>query len=216
MLVYVVPNLVTAFTLVTTLSAALFMFVWSLILLAYIAYRRKRPQQHAASVFKMPGGVAMCLGGAGVLRLRDRAADAAARHPAGAAGQPGVVPDPGLPGQAARIAVAARGHHLPPIREMRSGGHCPVRLPGSVGKAAGTPSGGANAGHVRRCWVLQGRLTSAATAAIKKKPGRLEWGFGLNYLQLTSKICFNRTCSAARKSGAINITYIGPSLSPRS
>lgn len=62
MLVYVVPNLVTAFTLVTTLSAVLFMFVWSLILLAYIAYRRKRPQQHAASVFKMPGGVAMCWG----------------------------------------------------------------------------------------------------------------------------------------------------------
>ncbi|MCD7098100.1 D-serine/D-alanine/glycine transporter [Stenotrophomonas sp. MMGLT7] len=60
MLVYVVPNLVTAFTLVTALSAVLFMFVWSLILLAYIAYRRKRPQQHAASVFKMPGGVAMC------------------------------------------------------------------------------------------------------------------------------------------------------------
>lgn len=43
MLVYLIPNLVTAFTLVTTLSAVLFMFVWSLILCAYIAYRRKRP-----------------------------------------------------------------------------------------------------------------------------------------------------------------------------
>ncbi len=60
MLVYVIPNLVTAFTLVTTLAAVLFMFVWSLILCAYIAYRRKRPQLHAASTFKMPGGVAMC------------------------------------------------------------------------------------------------------------------------------------------------------------
>ncbi|GHH57667.1 MULTISPECIES: D-serine/D-alanine/glycine transporter [Gammaproteobacteria] len=60
LLIYVVPNLVTAFTLVTTLSAVLFMFVWSLILCAYIAYRRKRPQLHAASTFKMPGGVAMC------------------------------------------------------------------------------------------------------------------------------------------------------------
>jgi D-serine/D-alanine/glycine transporter len=61
MLVYVIPNLVTAFTLVTTLAAVLFMFVWSLILLAYISYRRKRPQLHAASRFKMPGGVAMCV-----------------------------------------------------------------------------------------------------------------------------------------------------------
>ena len=60
MLVYVVPNLVTAFTLVTTLSAVLFMFVWSLILCAYMAYRRKRPQQHADSAYKMPGGVVMC------------------------------------------------------------------------------------------------------------------------------------------------------------
>jgi D-serine/D-alanine/glycine transporter len=60
MLVYLVPNLVTAFTLVTTLSAVLFMFVWSLILVAYIAYRRKRPQLHAVSTYKMPGGVVMC------------------------------------------------------------------------------------------------------------------------------------------------------------
>ena len=59
-MVYVVPNLVTAFTLVTTLSAVLFMFVWSLILFAYIAYRRKRPQLHEASKYKMPGGVFMC------------------------------------------------------------------------------------------------------------------------------------------------------------
>lgn len=60
MLVYVIPNLVTAFTLVTTLAAVLFMFVWSLILCAYIVYRRRRPELHAASRFKMPGGVFMC------------------------------------------------------------------------------------------------------------------------------------------------------------
>lgn len=59
-LVYMIPNLITAFTLVTTLAAVLFMFVWSLILFAYIAYRRKRPQLHAASNYKMPGGVFMC------------------------------------------------------------------------------------------------------------------------------------------------------------
>lgn len=54
------PNLVTAFTLVTTLAAILFMFVWSLILAAYIAYRRQCPELHAVSSYKMPGGVAMC------------------------------------------------------------------------------------------------------------------------------------------------------------
>ncbi|WP_341676244.1 D-serine/D-alanine/glycine transporter [Niveibacterium sp. SC-1] len=59
-LIYAVPNLMEAFTLVTTISAICFMFVWSIILLSYIAYRKKRPQLHAASHFKMPGGVAMC------------------------------------------------------------------------------------------------------------------------------------------------------------
>jgi D-serine/D-alanine/glycine transporter len=59
-LIYLIPDLITAFTLITTLSAVLFMFVWSLILFAYIAYRRKRPQLHEASTYKMPGGVFMC------------------------------------------------------------------------------------------------------------------------------------------------------------
>lgn len=59
-LMWVVPDLVQAFTLVTTVSAILFMFVWSLILLSYIAYRRRCPGLHAASRYRMPGGVAMC------------------------------------------------------------------------------------------------------------------------------------------------------------
>ena len=49
-----------AFTLVTTVSAILFMFVWSLILLSYISYRKNRPNLHTASNYRMPGGVAMC------------------------------------------------------------------------------------------------------------------------------------------------------------
>lgn len=53
-------TVLAAFTLVTTISALLFMFVWTMILVSYIAYRRKRPDLHAASKFKMPGGVAMC------------------------------------------------------------------------------------------------------------------------------------------------------------
>ncbi|TAN06385.1 MAG: D-serine/D-alanine/glycine transporter [Rhodanobacteraceae bacterium] len=59
-LIYLIPNVVTAFTLITTVSAVLFMFVWSLILVSYIIYRRRRPAQHAASIYKMPGGTAMC------------------------------------------------------------------------------------------------------------------------------------------------------------
>ena len=48
-----------AFTLVTTISALCFMFVWSIILISYIVYRQRRPQLHAASKFKMPGGTFM-------------------------------------------------------------------------------------------------------------------------------------------------------------
>jgi D-serine/D-alanine/glycine transporter len=59
-LIYLIPNVVTAFTLITTVSAVLFMFVWSLILISYMIYRRQRPAQHAASIYKMPGGTAMC------------------------------------------------------------------------------------------------------------------------------------------------------------
>lgn len=53
-------TVLAAFTLVTTISALLFMFVWTMILVSYIAYRKKRPELHAASKFKMPGGVPMC------------------------------------------------------------------------------------------------------------------------------------------------------------
>jgi len=53
-------SIIEAFTIVTTISSLCFIFVWSIILLSYIVYRRKRPHLHAASTFKMPGGVAMC------------------------------------------------------------------------------------------------------------------------------------------------------------
>jgi len=53
-------TVLAAFTLVTTISALLFMFVWAMILFSYIAYRRNRPELHEASKFKMPGGVPMC------------------------------------------------------------------------------------------------------------------------------------------------------------
>ena len=59
-LVYLVPNVMTVFTIVTTVSAILFMFVWSIILFSYMAYRKNRPHLHEQSTYKMPGGVVMC------------------------------------------------------------------------------------------------------------------------------------------------------------
>lgn len=51
---------VTAFTLATTLSTILFICVWIIIMWSYINYRKNRPELHAQSTFKLPGGVATC------------------------------------------------------------------------------------------------------------------------------------------------------------
>ncbi|MDP9517633.1 amino acid transporter [Pseudomonas protegens] len=59
LLLYVVPEVMTAFTLVSTVSAILVIFTWSTILASYIAYRKKHPELHAGSQYKMPGGVPM-------------------------------------------------------------------------------------------------------------------------------------------------------------
>ncbi|WP_308188390.1 D-serine/D-alanine/glycine transporter [Nocardia australiensis] len=59
-MVVVGDSIVEAFTLVTTISSLCFIFVWSIILVSYIVYRRRRPHLHEASAFKMPGGVPMC------------------------------------------------------------------------------------------------------------------------------------------------------------
>ena len=55
-----IPTVMGAFTVVTTISAILFMFVWTIILISYVVYRQKRPEQHERSIYKMPGGVGMC------------------------------------------------------------------------------------------------------------------------------------------------------------
>jgi D-serine/D-alanine/glycine transporter len=60
LVIYLVPNMLDAFTLITTVSALLFMFVWSIILLSYLAYRKQRDHLHRASKYKMPGGTIMC------------------------------------------------------------------------------------------------------------------------------------------------------------
>ena len=59
-LLYAGENIGAAFGMVTTVAAVCFMFVWSIILASYIAFRKRRPQLHAASKFKMPGGIVMC------------------------------------------------------------------------------------------------------------------------------------------------------------
>jgi len=58
-LLYAKGGVAEAFTLVTTISALCFMFVWSIILVSYLVFRSRRPHLHAASKFKMPGGAFM-------------------------------------------------------------------------------------------------------------------------------------------------------------
>ncbi|WP_066912833.1 amino acid permease [Mycobacterium interjectum] len=59
-LLYVGGSVMNAFTLVTTISSLLFMFVWAMIIVSYLVYRRRDAARHAASSYKMPGGVVMC------------------------------------------------------------------------------------------------------------------------------------------------------------
>lgn len=58
-LLYAGDSIGEAFGMVTTVSAVCFMFVWSIILASYLAFRKRRPELHAASKYKMPGGIAM-------------------------------------------------------------------------------------------------------------------------------------------------------------
>ncbi len=55
-LLYAGQSMIQVFTLVTTISALLFIFIWSIILVSYLQYRRKHPERHEKSTFKMPGG----------------------------------------------------------------------------------------------------------------------------------------------------------------
>lgn len=57
---YFVPDTVRAFTLATTLSTVLFICVWLMIMWSYIVYYKTRPELHAQSTFKLPGGLVTC------------------------------------------------------------------------------------------------------------------------------------------------------------
>ncbi|MDQ4489216.1 amino acid permease [Sinomonas sp. ASV486] len=58
-LLYSGKDIGEAFDMVTTVSAVCFMFVWSMILVSYLAFLKRRPELHAASKYKMPGGRVM-------------------------------------------------------------------------------------------------------------------------------------------------------------
>lgn len=57
---YFVPNTIEAFTLATTLSTVLFICVWLMIIWSYMVYYKTRPELHAKSTFKLPGGLFTC------------------------------------------------------------------------------------------------------------------------------------------------------------
>ena len=58
-LLYAGDSVIGAFTMVTSVASVLTMFVWSMILVSYIVFRRRRPALHEASAFKMPGSAFM-------------------------------------------------------------------------------------------------------------------------------------------------------------
>ncbi|MNE54969.1 D-serine/D-alanine/glycine transporter [compost metagenome] len=59
MLLILMPNVMTLFTIVSTVAAILVVYSWGMILVAYLVYRKQRPELHERSTFKMPGGVIM-------------------------------------------------------------------------------------------------------------------------------------------------------------
>lgn len=58
-LLFLVPEVMAAFTILTTVSALLSIFYWSMMLVAYLRYRARDPHLHEASKFKMPAGILM-------------------------------------------------------------------------------------------------------------------------------------------------------------
>ncbi len=58
-LLYSGDSVIRAFVVVTSVASVLVLFTWSMIMVSYIAFRRNRPQLHAASSFKLPGSTFM-------------------------------------------------------------------------------------------------------------------------------------------------------------
>jgi D-serine/D-alanine/glycine transporter len=58
-MLYAGKSVMGAFVVVTSLGSVIVVFTWSMIMVSYIAYRRRRPQLHASSTFKLPGSTFM-------------------------------------------------------------------------------------------------------------------------------------------------------------
>ena len=61
-LMYVSDSIMTAFVAVTTVASVLFILVWCVIVVSYMRFRVLRPELHAASAFRLPGGWAAAWG----------------------------------------------------------------------------------------------------------------------------------------------------------
>ncbi|PHM58490.1 amino acid permease [Xenorhabdus sp. KK7.4] len=59
LLLFIVPDVMKLFTIVSTVAAIMVVYSWCMILLAYLAYRKKRPDLHEKSIYKMPMGIPM-------------------------------------------------------------------------------------------------------------------------------------------------------------
>ncbi|MBD2784455.1 amino acid permease [Xenorhabdus sp. DI] len=58
-LLFIIPDVMKLFTIVTTVAAIMVIYSWCMILLAYLAYRKQRPDLHKKSIYKMPLGIPM-------------------------------------------------------------------------------------------------------------------------------------------------------------
>jgi D-serine/D-alanine/glycine transporter len=58
-ILFIVPNVMTAFTIISALTSILCIFTFAMIILSYLAYRKRAPHLHQQSSYKMPGGVVM-------------------------------------------------------------------------------------------------------------------------------------------------------------
>ena len=58
-MLYAGSGIMEAFTVVTSVASMMGVFTWSMILIAYLVYRKKFPERHEASEYKMPWGIGM-------------------------------------------------------------------------------------------------------------------------------------------------------------
>jgi D-serine/D-alanine/glycine transporter len=58
-MLYAGDSVMGAFVVVTSVASVIIIFTWTMIMLSYVVFRRRRPHLHEASTFKMPGSLVM-------------------------------------------------------------------------------------------------------------------------------------------------------------